>query len=109
MIPNDAPTVKYVQAMKYQPTLRTAVAQHDSIFSSEEGRATLEQQFLVAGVKIRRISPYLNEYQRPLGNSVLETLGFGTLIATFRNCPNNAPLALWAGNPWHPLFPRRTN
>jgi hypothetical protein len=40
---------------------------------------------------------------------VLETLGFGSLIVTFRNCPNNTPLALWAGDPWYPLFPRITN
>jgi hypothetical protein len=53
--------------------------------------------------------PNLNKYQRPLGNMLLETLGFGSLIVTFRNCPNNAPLALWAGDPWHPLFPRTTN
>ena len=53
--------------------------------------------------------PNLNQFQRPLGNSLLETLGFGSLIVTFRNCPNNAPLPLWVGNPWHPLFPRTTN
>ena len=40
---------------------------------------------------------------------ILESLGFGSLVVTFRNCPNNAPLALWAGDPWYPLFPRRTN
>ncbi len=39
----------------------------------------------------------------------LETLGFGSLVVTFRNCPNNAPLALWVGDPWYPLFPRTTN
>lgn len=53
--------------------------------------------------------PYLNEYQRPLGNMVLETLGFGSMLVTFRNCPNNSPLALWAGDPWYPLFPRKVN
>jgi hypothetical protein len=39
----------------------------------------------------------------------LETLGFGSLIVTFRNCPNNAPLAFWVDSPWYPLFPRTTN
>jgi hypothetical protein len=39
----------------------------------------------------------------------LVTLGFGSLIVTYRNCPNNAPLALWVDHPWYPLFPRTTN
>lgn len=39
----------------------------------------------------------------------LVTLGFGSLIVTFSNCPNNAPLAFWVDSPWYPLFPRATN
>ena len=78
-------------------------------FSSEEGRDVLEQELLVAGAKIRDLCPQLNKYQRPLGNMILETLGFGSTIVTFRNCPNNAPLAFWAGNPWYPLFERKIN
>lgn len=31
------------------------------------------------------------------------------LILTYRNCPNNAPLAFWVDAPWYPLFPRTTN
>jgi hypothetical protein len=79
------------------------------IFSSEEGRNLLEQQFLAKGTYIRTVCPLLNEYQRPLGNMLLETLGFGSTIVTFRNCPNNAPLVFWAEDPWHPLFYRKTN
>lgn len=78
-------------------------------FSSAEGRHLLEQELLVAGARIREMAPHLNEYQRPLGNWVLDTLGFGTMFVTFRNCPNSAPLALWVGDPWYPLFPRRIN
>jgi hypothetical protein len=109
-IPNDQPTLAYAQSLKFPPILRT----RDSLgsqgfFSSEDGRNLLEQELLKAGVKIRSMCPYLNNYQRPLGNSVLETLGFGSLFVTFRNCPNNCPLAFWAGNPWYPLFPRKTN
>jgi hypothetical protein len=40
---------------------------------------------------------------------ILETLGFGSTLVTFRNCPNNCPLAFWAGYPWYPLFQRKTN
>lgn len=81
----------------------------NKLYSSEEGRGLLKQEFLRAGVRIRKMRPYLSEYQRPLGNIVLKSLGFGSMIVTFRNCPNNAPLALWAGDPWYPLFPRKVN
>lgn len=30
-------------------------------------------------------------------------------MVTFRNCPNNCPLAFWVGDPWYPLFPRLNN
>jgi hypothetical protein len=107
---NDPLVAAYAESLKYPPSLRTQdnLGEH-KFFSSEQGRAVLEQEFLKAGAKIRDMCPYLGKYQRPLGNVVLETLGFGSTIVTFRNCPNNAPLALWAGNPWYPLFERKTN
>jgi len=109
-LPDDQPVREYADGMNYPPILRKPGNLGDNkFFSSEESRRVLEQEFLKAGVRIRSMCPYLNVYQRPLGNSVLETLGFGSLLVTFRNCPNNAPLALWAGNPWYPLFPRKTN
>jgi len=81
----------------------------DGVFSGEAGRETLERAFLKAGVRIRSMCPYLKETARPLGYSKLKTLGFGATIVTHRNCPNNCPLALWAGDPWYPLFRRKTN
>ncbi len=109
-IPADATTQAYVKAMKHQPVLRTPPGTGDlKIFSSDQGRELLEQQFLAKGAYIRTACPMLNQYQRPLGNMLLETLGFGSTIVTFRNCPNNAPLVFWAGNPWKPLFARKTN
>ena len=80
-----------------------------SFFSSEEGRATLEQEFLKKGVEIRAACPNLNEYQRPLGNMVFKSLGFGSMLVTHRNCPNNCPLVFWVDAPWYPLFPRINN
>jgi hypothetical protein len=108
-IPDDPLVAAYVDGMKYEPKLRTADGRGEhNYFSSEAARNVLEQEFLKAGVRIRDMCPFLNKYQRPLGNMVLEALGFGTTFVTFRNCPNNAPLAFWAGSPWYPLFPRHT-
>lgn len=99
-IPNDAAVQDYVNGMTYKPTLRSpGNVGKNSFFSSEAGRNLLEQEFLVAGARIRQLCPNLGNTQRPLGHSTLETLGFGSPIVTFRNCPNNAPLALWVGDP----------
>ena len=109
-IPDDPLVRSYVAGMKYQPILRKAGSiGGNGIYSSDAGRQVLEQEFLKAGTRIRSMCPNLNKHQRPLGNMLLDTLGFGSLIVTFRNCPNSAPLALWVGDPWYPLFPRTTN
>jgi hypothetical protein len=109
-IPDVLEVKQYVEAMTHKPNLRTpGNVGENKHFSSEEGRNLLEQEFLKAGVKICKMCPNLGVTQRPLGHITLETLGFGSLIVTFRNCPNNAPLALWVGDPWYPLFPRITN
>jgi hypothetical protein len=89
----------------------------NKIFSSEEGRQLLERELLLAGVKIRSFSKNPSKILRPLGYSNFG-LGFGSMIVTYRNCPNNVPLALWWGEPtaekshplskWYPLFPRKT-
>ena len=109
-IPDDEDVIAYVKAMRYPPNLRMAgKVGGNKIYSSDAGRQLLETEFLKAGARIRQMCPHLIQYQRPLGNMILDTLGFGSLIVTFRNCPNNTPLALWVGDPWHPLFPRTTN
>ncbi|WP_146767994.1 phosphoribosyltransferase-like protein [Mesorhizobium atlanticum] len=110
VIPADPATAAYVQGLSLQPVLRTPGQVGGlGFFSCEKGRALLEQQFLVSGVAVRAQCPNLNTYMRPLGNSMMGTTGFGSMIVTYRNCPNNAPLVLWAGNPWYPLFSRKTN
>lgn len=109
-IPDDAATQIYVQNLGHAPRLRIpGNVGGKGFFSSEAGRNLLEQEFLKIGVHIRSICPHFNTYMRPLGNMVLNTTGFGSMIVTFRNCPNNAPLALWARNPWYPLFARKIN
>ncbi|MCX7309740.1 MAG: hypothetical protein NTZ72_18080 [Afipia sp.] len=109
-IPTDKAVQEYAALMRYPPTFRKPgnVGQN-SLFSSEDRKNLLEQEFLKSGVGIRQRCSNLSDTQRPLGHSTLVTLGFGSLVVTFRNCPNNAPLALWVGHPWYPLFPRTTN
>lgn len=109
-IPDDQTVIDYVAGMQYQPTLRApGNSGAAGFFSSDEAKILLEQEFLKTGVRIRQMCPNLHVIQRPLGHMTLETLGFGSLIVTYRNCPNNAPLALWVNTPWYPLFPRTTN
>ncbi|WP_412548949.1 hypothetical protein Q2T91_16165 [Ralstonia pseudosolanacearum] len=84
-------------------------------FSSEAGRQILESEFLIAGAKIRAMSENPKQSMRPLGFSPFG-VGFGSMIATYRNCPNNCPLAMWWGDPeatsgalhWYPLLQRET-
>lgn len=96
-------------------------ARTSPFFSCVEGRELLEEQFLKAGEKIRGFAANPDPNLKPLGYSNLEP-GFGSLFVTYRNCPNNCPLALWYGDPshqasnpfhpfsrWYPLFLRRTN
>lgn len=112
-VPNDVDATAYAKSLEdagHAPKFRAAGGVGSSkLFSSDAGRQLLEQEFLKAGARIRKLCPHLNKYQRPLGNMVLDSLGFGAVIVTFRNCPNNCPLAWWAGDPWYPLFPRKTN
>ncbi len=86
-------------------------------FSSVNGRQLLEREFLRAGQTIRGFASNPSQMLKPLGYSPFDP-GFGSIFVTYRNCPNNCPLALWYGNPeyppnhplgrWYPLFPRKT-
>jgi hypothetical protein len=88
-----------------------------SVFRSPSGRSTLERHLLLAGLRIREQFEDPASYMRPLGFQGLPTFGFGTLVVSYRNCPNHCPLAFWFGDPggalghpwdsWYPLFPRR--
>jgi hypothetical protein len=110
-LPNDPRVDAYVDMLKnggHPPELRKpGTLGQNKVFSSDEGRSALEENLLLKGLEIREISQYLNQYMRPLGNHVLYTLGFGATVVTFRNCPNNCPLAFWAAE--YPLFPRENN
>ncbi|MEK7469882.1 MAG: hypothetical protein AAB074_21145 [Planctomycetota bacterium] len=120
--PVSLPRNKDVQAYadeedRYPFEPRTAIpTSTQTFFTSEAGRQLLEREMLLAGVRIRSMSANPKKIMRPLGFSAFG-LGFGSMIVTFRNCPNNCPLALWWGDPdstsegplnWYPLFPRKT-
>ncbi len=87
-----------------------------NLFTSETNRQILEEEFTLAGLKIinKGIQMGWNMSSwKPLGFSSFKNLGFGSMILSYRNCPNNAPLCLWWGNwnsnpVWYPLFQRTT-
>ena len=101
----------YLQNQGHPPTLRNHHPVEEShVFSSPAGRNVLEQNFLIAGAEIiATICPDLPKTIRPLGSSKSDSLGFGSTIITYRNCPNTCPPALWADSPWIPLVPRKTD
>lgn len=119
VLPDD-PDLKAYMAEEtkfpFKPRTPGGKCEHD-IFSSEAGRQLLERELLMAGLRIRSFSQNPSRALRPLGFSPFG-LGFGSTIVTYRNCPNNAPLALWWGDPekpkshpfsmWYPLVPRKT-
>lgn len=106
----DPATQAYVASLGQAPLIRAGGGTSPvGIFTGETGRHLLEQELLVAGVRVRGMCPHFDQYMRPLGRTLFKSLGFGSTIVTYRNCPNNAPLVFWAGNPWYPLFPRKTN
>lgn len=85
-----------------------------SIFSSETNRAILEKEFTLAGLNIiSKINEMDRKKWKPLGISSFPGFGFGALLFSYRNCPNNTPLAFWWGDwngnsTWYPLFQRKT-
>lgn len=108
--PEDDGVEAHIDSLSYPISYRSQDGIGNAkLFSSEAGRHALEQALLIAGVRVRERCTALPAQHRPLGYHALETLGFGSMLITYRNCPNNAPIALWAGSPWYPLFPRRTN
>lgn len=118
-LPDDPSLTAYLESLhgeKYPFEPRPAGGKL-GIFSSEESRQLLEREMLLAGVKILADWGSHSGSIRPLGFSPFG-LGFGSMVVTFRNCPNTCPLALWWGDPktdtnsplgkWYPLFPRKT-
>ena len=117
VVPSDPALAAYMELETRFPfEARTAggVLEHQ-VFSSEAGRQFVERELLLAGVRIRAGCQNPSSVIRPLGFGSFG-LGFGSTIVTYRNCPNNVPLALWWGDAkatsgamhWYPLLPRKT-
>ncbi len=116
-IPDDEAVQQYVGGLKHPVVLRKPGGDLGP-FSSEDGRQLLEREFTIAGARIRSAYQDPSDILRPLGYSRFG-LGFGSMTVTYRNCPNNAPLAFWWGNAggvgpahfnnWYPLFPRKVH
>ena len=113
--PDDAGVRSYQQRPGVGEIVWRPPGGETDLFSSESGRNLLEREFLVAGARLVAKAQSPNPMMRPLGYSRFG-FGFGSMTATFRNCPNNAPLALWWGDPtkppshplhWYPLLPRK--
>lgn len=114
VLPDNPAVQQYVAGPHKYPFAPRAPGGKSQVFSSEEGRHVLEQHMLVAGSEIRAQYVTVSPNLRPLGFSPFG-LGFGAVVFTYRNCPNNAPLPFWwdlrnglAGSGWYPLLPRRT-
>lgn len=101
-----------------RPLFRKNQRVSEKIFTCVENQHIVEQAFLRVGAKLFGAALNPAKSMRPMGFEVISTIGFGTPIVTWRNIPNNAPLALWYGDPasygpnhplgmWYPLFPRK--
>ncbi len=83
--------------------------EEEALFSSIGAREVVERAFLTTGARIILECQQPAPVMRPLGYEGQPSLGYGAIFATYRNCPNNCPLALWWGVPgqWYPLLPRK--
>jgi len=101
----------FLSQQGYPPQLRGAGSPGTrGIFATDAQKQMLEEAFLIRGCEIRREQVNLPPSERPLGFTGLRTFGFGSMFVTYRNCPNNTPLAFWVSQDDYPaLFPRKTN
>lgn len=113
--PSDAASKRFAENRlegEEPSLLRGAAPNQSDLFSSESARDLVEQMLWEAGLECLGVCPNFPPNARPLGYCSVRgqnKLGFGSLFASYRNCPNNAPIALWAGEPWIPLLRRKTN
>lgn len=82
----------------------------ERLFTSAEGRDTFERALVDVGLDIIGSVSTHNPNFHPLGYLIKshKSLGFGSLVFTWRNVANNSPLAFWHdARHWTPLFRKR--
>ena len=94
---------------------RNLVEHQNKVFSSTR-REEYEKIMLKYGIRILGYPRTNSAVVKPLGYDTFNTFGFGSVVFTFRNCPNNNPLPFWWGDPeapidhpfrqWYPLLQR---
>lgn len=112
--PSEVPWLAEYHATKstasFKPRNKNVLGRN-RLYSTPERRLLLEKEFAMHGAKIALSFPKA-EWNgiRPLGfNPDNASLGFGSMVVFYRNCPNTTPLVFWADYNWEPLFPRITN
>ena len=78
------------------------------IFSSEEGRQTLEREFSKKGIHILEKCTYLKGQKRPLGYMYFSGFGFGSPIVTFRKLSEQRTASSLGGESLVPAFRKKT-
>ncbi|EPR2983063.1 phosphoribosyltransferase-like protein [Vibrio parahaemolyticus] len=106
----------YLQNNRINFPFRTGNGELSKVFSSAR-RYAFEEIMLKYGIYIVGLSAHNSVVVKPLGYDTFpNSLGFGSTVFTFRNCPNNNPLPFWWGDPnstnptlrrWYPLMQRR--
>lgn len=110
--PEAASFYEEINNASIYPILRAYQQSGPSLFfESEAERSLLEEQFVIAGIRILSQLTNMGNW-KPLGLEGFPSFGFGSTMVTYRNCPNISPLALWWGEQsdssiWYPLVPRK--
>lgn len=115
-VKNDLLISGYITKKNCTPKYRIENEVENNVFSIQR-RSQFELAMLRAGIKILSFCNETSAVVKPLGYGGFD-FGFGSTVFTFRNCPNNNPLAYWWGNPnadkshpfskWYPLMQRKT-
>lgn len=108
---------KWLRNESFYPKYRQVNGVKNKIFSNPR-RENYERIMFKYGLKIMGFSSQNSGVVKPLGYSTFRGFGFGSTVFSFRNCPNNNPLAFWWGDPsassshpfskWYPLLQRKT-
>lgn len=108
---------EYINRQEKEPVFRVNRGLKNKVFSTNR-RSQYELAITKAGLKILGYCQSPSVVVKPLGYSRFDGFGFGSTVFSFRNCPNNNPLAFWWGDPkyssahpfgkWYPLLQRKT-